>query len=188
MAIDGDKLYVADLNRLVEIDLLKERVVNAVDLKATFLNDVVVDTDGTVYVSDNMANKLYRVKDGKGEVWRQGDLGGPNGLSIMAGGLLYNAQSVGELRRMTWDAEKPQSWVKLAIGLDGIAECHGGYLVSAFDGEIWWVDTDGAPCKILDTRAMNTQSADIAYVPSLNLLLVPTFASNRLAAYSLHFK
>ena len=48
-----------------------------------FLNDVAVGADGTVYVSDMMASKIYAIKDGKASVFAEGEqLEYPNGLFV----------------------------------------------------------------------------------------------------------
>ena len=64
----GGTLWVADLDEVIGIDIAsgKENARVKID-GAIFLNDVAVGADGTVYVSDMMANKIYAIKDGEGD-------------------------------------------------------------------------------------------------------------------------
>jgi hypothetical protein len=188
MGIRGDTLYVSDIYRVVLIDIPTGTIINSYDLRATFLNDIAIDSAGTVYISDNMADRIYSLKGGKASIWREGDLGGPNGLWPERSGLLVDAMGDGVLERIDWSAAKPRRWMKLAVGLDGLVACHGGYLVSVFDGEVYWVSPQGKATMIVNTRDRNMQAADIGFVPKLDLLLVPTFSDNRLTAYQLTFK
>src|ERR671910_1580549 len=70
----GGTLWVADLDEVIGIDIAsgKENARVKID-GAVFLNDVAVGADGTVYVSDMMANKIYAIKDGKATVFAEGE-------------------------------------------------------------------------------------------------------------------
>ena len=80
----GGMLWVADLDEVIGIDIAsaKENARIKVD-GAKFLNDVAVGPDGTIYVSDMMASKIYAIKDGKASVFAEGEqLEYPNGLFV----------------------------------------------------------------------------------------------------------
>lgn len=184
MALTGGKLYVADVDRLVEIESSSGAISGAWDLKGIFLNDVTVDSAGALYISDNMANLIHRFDKGESRVWRAQGLGGPNGLYAENSRLLVAALGEGVVKAIAWPDGPVSDWVKLEVGLDGIAPVgNGAYLVSVFDGAVYYISPAGAAQKILDTRPKNMQSADIGYIPQQKLLLVPTFGDNRLTAY-----
>lgn len=83
MAVVGNRLFVADLERLVIIDADSAEVLEELTPGAQMLNDVAADDQGQVYVSDMAGNAIYRYADGKFEVWLEtSDLGHPNGLEI----------------------------------------------------------------------------------------------------------
>lgn len=92
MARLGKRLFVADIDQLVEIDVgdgSVRRRYPAADAK--FLNDVTADAAGHVYVSDMATSRIYRLADGQLSVWLDSPrLAGPNGLRVV-GDTLYVA-------------------------------------------------------------------------------------------------
>lgn len=83
MAVVGDRLFVADLERLVIIDADTGELLEELTPGAKMLNDVTADDQGRVYVSDLAGNAIYRYTDGTLGAWLEtSDLGHPNGLEI----------------------------------------------------------------------------------------------------------
>lgn len=83
MGIHGDKLYVADVTELVEIEIPTAKIIRKYPVSGSlFLNDVTIASDGTVYVSDTLTNKIHSLKQG-GEIEEfisDVKLNNPNGL------------------------------------------------------------------------------------------------------------
>lgn len=81
MAILGNRLFVADITGLVEVDLTRAEVVKVHHASsAEFLNDVTA-SDAAVYVSDLMTDTVWRLMDGMFEPWVQSAaLSHPNGI------------------------------------------------------------------------------------------------------------
>ena len=72
MIMDGDKLYVTDIDRLVEIDPETGKIVGTYPAEgAIFLNDPAVGPDSTVYVSDIAGRKIFARAPGADtlEIW-----------------------------------------------------------------------------------------------------------------------
>ncbi|WP_309394575.1 SMP-30/gluconolactonase/LRE family protein [Chelatococcus sambhunathii] len=84
LGISGGKLYVADIDELVEIDLATGKVGQRYKVDgAVFLNDVTTDGAGRVYVSDTATNTISVLQDGQVKTWLKNDrLNGPNGLAV----------------------------------------------------------------------------------------------------------
>src|SRR5919199_1143874 len=61
MAIyNNSKLYVSDITDLVEIEIANGKITNRYNAPGSkFLNDVVVDNQGNIYVSDTGTNSVY---------------------------------------------------------------------------------------------------------------------------------
>ncbi|GAB4028285.1 SMP-30/gluconolactonase/LRE family protein [Spirosoma gilvum] len=188
MGIYKKRLYVTDMYRLVCINTENGQAEKTWDGagKEAFLNDVTVARDGTVYVSDNRNDKIYRLKDDKLEVWMEGEqLNKPNGLlAVGKNKLMIGSTKIGALQ--TVDVET-KTITKLADGMaatDGIVpEGKGAFFVSDWNGQIFHVDADGTKEQLLDTRSNKINSADIDYVSKKKLLIVPTFYKNSLVAY-----
>ncbi|GAB3930058.1 SMP-30/gluconolactonase/LRE family protein [Larkinella terrae] len=189
MGIHKNRLYVTDVYRLVAINLSNgqaEQTWDAIDKKA-FLNDVTIDKDGTVYVSDNRNNKIYRLKDSKWDVWVDGgEINNPNGLlAVGTKKLMVGSTKIGALQAM--DVET-KALTKLADGMantDGIVAVKKDFIVSDWNGRLFYITADGQQQLLLDTRKEKVNAADITYVPGKKLLVVPTFLKNKLVAYRL---
>jgi len=90
MDIVGNKLYVSDIDTLVEINIDGAAITHRYQAEgAGFFNDVAASADGTVYVSDTATNTIHRLQDGRFEPWLKNDeLDGPNGLQAEADRLM----------------------------------------------------------------------------------------------------
>ncbi|GHB79415.1 ATP/GTP-binding protein [Persicitalea jodogahamensis] len=183
MGITDGNLYVTDLTELVQIDLATGKIVKkmAVD-GAAGLNDVSVGSDGTIYFSDKNTGKIHTLKDGAVATYHEG-IDNPNGVLAVSDGLLYTES--GKLQKI--DAQK--NVTTLAEGMDkstdGIEEVSPGeYLVSCWAGEVYHVK-DGTATKLLDTKDIQSNTADIGYDAAKKIVYVPTFFKNKVVAYQL---
>lgn len=186
MGLSGNKLYVTDIDRVVEIDVTSGKITKAFAVEgAKFLNDITVDKDGRIFVSDMGAGTILKIENGNLTKWVE-NVTGPNGL-LSEGDkffvLLWDGKTVNTLdpatRQLTVLADSLEN-------LDGIeAVGDGGYLVSSWNGMVHYIDRQGKNYTVLDTRADSVNSADIEYVREKNLLLVPTFFHNTVRAYEL---
>lgn len=198
LALHDRTLYVADVDQLVEINAASGEIVKRYPAKgATFLNDVAIDPDGTVYVSDTPSNTIWRLKDGSFEPWIADDkLNGPNGL-LVQGDMLVVASlgkipGVGqkqELAGLSLISLKDQSVTKLDDGrpignLDGLELLQPGvYLVTDWAaGALYRVDAKGKAQQLID---LNQGSADLTYLPDKKIVLIPMMLDNTLVAYRL---
>lgn len=186
MGLHKNKLYVADLTELVVIDIDKGTIIERIAIEgAAGLNDVSAEENGTVYVSDSRARRVYEVKDGKVSVLLDSSkLKGPNGV-LKHKGSLY-VLDAGTMYRM----EKDGSLTKLAEGMeggtDGIENVTGSdYLVSTWSGVVYYVNADGTKQVLLDGREQKINSADIGYDAAKRIVYIPTFWKNSVVAYEL---
>lgn len=188
MGLYKNRLYVTDIYRLVAINTVTgqaEKTWDAVG-KGAFLNDVTVAKDGTVYVSDNRSDKIYRLKDDKWEVWMEGEqLNNPNGvLAVGKDRLLIGSTKIGALRSIDLNTKAVTMIADGMAATDGIVpEGKNSYFVSDWNGQIFHVDANGTKQQLLDTRTDKINAADIDYVAKKKLLIVPTFYKNKLVAY-----
>src|SRR5687767_5799615 len=77
-------LWTADLDEVIGINIATASVTSRTKIEgAIFLNDVAVGPDGTVYVSDMMANRIHAIRNGMATVFAEGEqLEWPNGLLV----------------------------------------------------------------------------------------------------------
>ncbi len=186
MAIFKGKLYVADIDQLVEIDIEKGAITASYDAPgAVFLNDVTAASDGMIFVSDTRTKKIHILKDKKLTVWFEGaPLEAPNGLMAEKNKLLVGDNNIYEFDINT---KKSNILVKDAGGVDGLEKNReGDFVFSNWPGKIF-IQKNGKTIKLLDTTEKNINTADIDYDLKHDLVLVPTFFDNHIVAYKIVF-
>lgn len=176
-------LYVADINSVVVIDVITGNTVDEIDIAGSrFLNDVTVDNNGIVYVSDTRDNKIYQIRNGNYSLYID-NANSVNGLKWI-NGFLY-ALVGPELWKI--GADKKHQVVAKGFEQDGDGlepMGNGDFLVTCWPGLIYYVRADGRIEKLLDVQGkMNT--ADLGYNAKDRMLYVPTFHSNSVIAYHL---
>lgn len=186
MGLFNNNLYVADISRVVTIDLSNGKITNSVKIAgAKFLNDVTVDKSGNVYVSDSNTGKIHVVKGGKAEVYFEGpEIKGVNGLLASGNDLYVVDFPSGGNYKLSAD-KKITKFSTTAEGADGVVPVgKDEYLVSSWHGEVAYVNAKGESKKLLDTRDKKISAADIEYDPKTKTLFVPTFNANTVVAYT----
>jgi hypothetical protein len=188
LAIHGNILYAADVDEVVVMDIDKGEVIQKIPVPGSrMLNDIAVDGDGTLYISDTDANKIYRYAGGSVTEWLAEGLLGPNGL-LLRGDSLFVASQVANNFAYIDVREKTMKVLNDSIThADGIAYAGipGYYFVTDWDGEIFMINPDFSRTSLLRTKEIQINTADIEFIPELDLLLVPTFFRNSVIAYRL---
>jgi sugar lactone lactonase YvrE len=187
-----DKLFVGDIDAVVEIDIEMGKIENNHPITdAVFINDLDIDANGDIYVTDSQDEKVFRLANGKSSLWL--DLKGfyPNGILVEESRILILSSSKGELIAIDKLTQEKTVLASGVRGGDGIVPINEGYLLSAFQGEIYFADKNKGnipAVKLLDTRANKLNAADMSFIPNENILLVPTFYGNTVVAYKLGYK
>lgn len=198
LALDGGKLYVADIDQLVEIDIASKSVTKRYPAPgAKWFNDVASDGKGAVYVADSATNTIWRLKDGKFEAWLTDEaLNAPNGLYVEGDTLLVapfgamaekgkDAKLATLLKVSLSDRSIKRLGTGLALGnLDGVKPIEPGvYLVTDWaSGPLFRVDAQGNVVRLLD---LHQGTADLTFLPETKTILIPMMLDNSLVAYKL---
>ena len=184
ITVFNDILYVTDIDEVVLIDLKKEKIIGNIAIpSALFLNDITHDTEGTLYISDTQTNTLFRIKNGKPEKWLK-DLQKVNGMAFANGKIFCGTfHGILELDPYT----KAQHYVVHHQGLiDGLIPYKTGFIISNWEGKIEWITP--TQNKILqDLSVKHIYAADLGFIPSKRLIIIPTFYDNRLIAMELKY-
>ena len=185
-----DKLFVTDIDLLVEIDIPSAKILNRYPIPgAKFLNDVAIDTSGTIYISDSSPDNslIYKFKNGKIAMRVKGkDVQSPNGLWIEDKELVFGNSGDGFIKALNLSNMNIRTIAHIGSGIDGLrADGKGNWLVSDWSGKTSSVDTNGKIKVLLDTTEQKINSADIEYIQSMNMLIIPTFFDNRVVGYRL---
>jgi len=186
MGLNKNNLYVADVSRVVVIDVTTGKITDKIEIEgAKNLNDVTVSKSGQVYISDSGSGKVYTINKGKGELYFESpELKGTNGVLAIADGLYLVDFANGQ----NWKLSKDKKLTKVCITAeqaDGVVPVgNEDYLVSSWGGKIFYVNAKGEATKLLDTTAEKISSADIEYDQKTKTLYVPTFFKNGVMAYT----
>jgi len=182
MGLYMGKLYVADLNELVVIDIAGSKIEKRIAVTgAEGLNDVSVSKSGIVYVSDSKLKKIFTVKDGVSELLLD-TLKGPNGVLIR--GDDFYLLDAGGMFKMNKDKTLTKITDGMDGGTDGIENISGNdFIVSCWQGVVWYVNANGSKQQLLDSRPDKKNSADIGIDAKNKIVYVPTFWRNTIVAY-----
>lgn len=184
MAISNGKLYVTDIDELVEIDISTAKVSSSWKVQgAEFLNDVAAH-NGTVYFTDMNTGKVHSYADGSITTVSEGHAS-INGIAVASDGTIYGLDGSG---LKMWHSDGTSMIVNPNVsGGDGLVILgDGNFVASRWQGEIWFISTDGQT-KMLDTKDAESNTADISYNAADKIIYVPTFFKNKVAAYKLDY-
>ena len=185
MAISGDKLFVVDFDRLVQIDIPTKTIKQVFDAPDDNpgLNDVTMSSAGEVYVSASNLGAVYKLVDNELYLWAQSeDLQYANGLyadetHVYVAGL--------HLRRIeiATGAIEPIGDDAVFDDLESIeSDGRGGYFVTMIGPRpVMHINAQGEASEILSRDVF---SADIDYVAEENLLLAPS-GGDAVAAFNI---
>ena len=184
MAISDGKLYVTDIDELVEIDIASSKVSNKWKVEgAQFLNDAAAQ-GGTVYFTDMAAGKVHSLVEGTITTVSEGNES-INGLAISEDGTIYGLDASG---LKMWNEDGTATVINPNVkGGDGLVILgDGNFIASRWQGEIYFAN-DSTQTLMLDTKAAESNTADIGYNASEKIVYVPTFFKNKVAAYKLDY-
>jgi hypothetical protein len=204
----SSKLYVSDITDLVEIDIESGKIINRFNAPGSaFLNDVVSDGQGNIYVSDTITNTIYKqdanAKDSSNtslQVWLQSpQLEGPNGLHVDNTKNRLIVASLGDMSKpgagievvdltnKTISSLGEENTTSPFGGLDGIesdAKETRYYVTDNPAGKIFTVNANGTGyTNLIDLHTSG--AADLGFIPNQNLIVIPLMKDNKLIAYKL---
>lgn len=187
MAKYKQELYVADLTELVVIDIKKGVIKNKIKVEGSvFLNDVTVNKNGVVFVSDSRTGKVHRYENNMVTIEVE-NLQGPNGLLSIDDQLLILDR--GSLLSLTPGGTISKIMDGMDPSTDGIEKvAPNQYIVSCWNGIVYFVAAGAQKITLFDTRSEKINSADIGYDAKNKIIYVPTFLKNSVVAYQLQIQ
>jgi hypothetical protein len=202
---NNDTLYVSDITDLVAINIDNGKIMKRINAPGSaFLNDVVSDNQGNIYVSDTITNTIYKL-DGNNngsslQAWLQSpQLNGPNGLHVDNSKNRLIVTSLGEM-------SKPGAGIEVVdlenktittLGKEGTSSPFGGldgiesdttdahyYVTDNPAGKLYIVNADGTGYgTLIDLHTKG--AADLGFIPSQSTIVIPLMQDNKLVAYKL---
>jgi hypothetical protein len=185
MGVYKSNLYVADLSRIVTIDIASGKPTFTEVEGARFLNDISIDEKGNVYASDSRSGKIYRFANGKAELYfENADIKSTNGVLAQKDALYFVDFQSGDFYKLDWNKQLTKVGTA-ATGGDGIVSVgKNEFIISSWHGEVYFMDANGKAFKLLDTKDQKLNTADVGYDAKNKILYVPTFFGNSVMAYT----
>lgn len=182
MGIFEGHLYVTDIDRIVAIDLVSGEISKEFKPEAAdFLNDIAT-SDKAVYISDMRLGLIHKIEAGVLSTIASG-VEGVNGL-LTKGDHLMTLDKKG-LRSFDLATATFEMVNDSVTGGDGLTMLNDEvFIVSRWKGEIYYVAGQKAHL-LLDTKAEESQTADIGLNVAEKIVYVPTFFKNKVVAYEL---
>jgi len=173
-------LYAAELHDVAVIDITNGTVVKRVPItESQMLNDITVDDNGVVYVSDTKTNKVHKIEGDNASLYLD-DMKSANGL-LAVGKDLYILTGTTFQKA---DADKKLTTLTDGIegGADGIVKPNANdFILTGWEGTIYYLKGDGTKQTLIDGRSTKTNAADLGY--NNGIIYVPAMLKNQLIAY-----
>jgi sugar lactone lactonase YvrE len=192
MAIHGDTLFVSDIDTVRVFSMSSQAELPGRGVPgATFLNDLTLGPDGTLYVSDsgmtgefkpNGSDAVYRFeKSGPKSVVKGTWLAQPNGLAAGAEGLTIVANGGKAVVRIPPGSTRADTLATLpGGGVDGlIREDANNLFASSWETKtVYHIDVAGKTAHAIVTGVESP--ADIGFDSKRRVILIPVFTQNRI--------
>lgn len=185
-ALVGDLLYVADIDCVRVFDRRTGEPSDDICFEdATFLNDVTVDANDVLYVTDTGTEEapgaIYRfTREGNRTTLLEGEqVGGPNGIAFTPRGLLVVTSGSGEIFRVTADGTRTPMTPRSERQLDGIVfrSDESFFFTNWSDSTVYKVGTDGSVARLVEGLP---SPADLGYDAERHRLVIPLLQENEL--------
>jgi sugar lactone lactonase YvrE len=192
-ALKGDTLFVADIDAVRMFNRETGAPLGSITIPgATFLNDVCIGPDGTLYITD-MGFKQSGTQmgpSGTDALWKIGarhrpiriargqDLGGPNGIVADSTGVTMVTYGSGQVFHFDAGGNRTELPKPPQGALDGlVALPDGSLLVTSWQGQAVYKLAGGQYTTVADSIQ---SPADIGWDPTRSRVLIPDMMANRL--------
>lgn len=193
LATYKNRLYIADINELVVVDITNSRIIKKYLVKnAILFNDVASDAKGNIYTSDTKGNMVYKLDAKTKTLSAWNKLISPNGIFPEADGIVLTAcpdenvkksflkrklLKVSLNNRVTWLPKQ-----KILLNIDGIeGDGNGGYFVTTWtEGTLFHYTASQGFKKLI---FIEKGSADLEYIKAQKLIIIPLMNTGKLVAY-----
>lgn len=186
LLIVGDLLYVSDIDEVRAFNKTTGKEVEGIDLRSfspKFLNDLAVDPQGYIYVTDMGTNRIFSINPSDKRVKVLVDdknIGSPNGIVYdkTKARLLFVTWDTGLIYQLSRSGSFKRLFDLKFKSLDGIdLDDKGNIYVSSFTGGKVYRITRRGKVKEISTGLVTP--ADISLDRKKKKILVPSFNGNR---------
>lgn len=191
LLLHNERLWVTDVTDLIIMDIHTAEIIARIPVEgAKSLNDITVDDQGVIYISDLEKSSIFS-RDERGEIveWINSEaLANPNGLLVVENDIYvasWGDSKNGNLLRVNMDSKKIEQVTRAGLGnLDGIQlNKEGEFYVSDWDtGTIYIINKQGETKEIFTSEK---SSGDILFYKKENQLILPMNHQNEVWWYQI---
>lgn len=186
IGISRGKLYVTDIDEVIEISLKSGQILKRYKhSKAHSLNDITTDKQGNIYVTEMEEHMVLMVGKDSLEIFVESNqISGVNGICDFKKEVILGSN--GNLIGINKKTKAIRILAEKTGYLDGIVVVDNVIITSDFLGKVQLIE-QGNPIEVLiNTVSEKINAADLGWINSKKLLLVPTFSNNKIIAYKLN--
>ncbi len=191
LLLHNERLWVSDVTDLVVMDVNTAEIIVRIPVEgAESLNDITIDEQGVIYISDLAKSSIFkRNETGKIVEWINSEtLENPNGLLAVENDIFVAAwgdSKNGNLLRINKNTKEIEQITQSGLGnLDGIQRNEEGeFYVSDWDtGKIFRINKQGRTNEILTSEK---SSGDFLFFEKENQLILPMNHQNAVWWYQI---
>jgi len=180
-------LYVTDIDEVVAINIKTGKILKKYKTSlAKSFNDIDTDKQGHVYVSEMVKHLVLMVGKDSLEVFAASDqIASVNGVCDYGKEIILGSK--GNLIAIDKKTKAIRTIAEKTGYIDGLIVVGNNKIITSdWRGKVQLI-VPGQPIEVLlNTTDVKVNAADLGFIPSLNLLLVPTFNNNKVVAYKLN--
>jgi hypothetical protein len=192
MYITGDTLFVADLKGVHGFNKQTGEQVafyDFTDFEPGFLNDVAVDTNGVIYVTDTGQARVYQIKGSDISIVADSLAHPPNGITLDESNnqLVIAPWNSGQIFRSFSPSDSTlQDFITVGSGgnFDGIEPYNGSFLVSSQNDSSLYLISNSEESKALIKTG--PEPADIALDTKRDQVAIPYIELDRVDIWQLN--
>ena len=191
--IKSDCLYIVERDGISKYDIDSKKFIwKKIIPNAIFLNDIIVDNNESIYITDTSPkipkNSIIRkLQNNKIDTLVDEPIMRANGLQKCDNYLIIGNNGDNYLKKINLENLEISNIAKLDTGIiDGIKVYQKNtYLVSHCEGRLFLISSDNEVIELLDLRNQKINIADFEYIHKSNLIIIPTYESNKIIAYKI---
>lgn len=188
LLLKNDFLYVVERNGVAIVDVENKKVLQRISVPNTgYLNDITMGRKGRIFITDSERGNIFRIVDGKSELWYATPSGGGiNGILLDGKNILFGDNGDHTFKSICIKNKKVQKIAYLGEGnIDGIQKLSKHqYLVSHFLGNLYQITLDGNVKEIFNSRGENLFIADFTYIPERQEIVIPSLRTHHIFSLS----
>jgi DNA-binding beta-propeller fold protein YncE len=186
MSILNTHLFVSNIDEVLEIDIASATIIKRYPVEgAKFLNDIAIDPGtGMIFITDSGNGQVYVLFNGQASLWLDGPLfKGANGLFILKNILYIGTQN--HILKADITSGEVVVCVQNTGEVDGLyVTADNKFIFSDWKGSVFIAGMKQRAKLVISTTPQKVNAADFGVIPSKNMILIPTFANNKVVSYT----